>query len=342
MAQATDRALQDLQAEHAPQVEGNPTGKSTVERAFGMTKTIAAPILELTDRLAAAVPALKQTRLAQAAAHLLLTVILRAYLCGGRAARAACEQRGDISIETLSEAAQQQRQQARADEQSKRLLLTHIHGIYDINHPLQRFIRELKRYPLEVLHQAERAFRKQVHRADIKKRAAYFSAIVRSYYDDWQHQRKVEDINRRRQLHLRRQWRQQQAVLQQREEHPDRWLAESLEMLAVQATDDGSLLFGGTGAGIGGLRMSLSLLAQSHGDRTAVDIATGVYTAFRHQHLASLKPNTLKEIETILDREIDPISKRAQKLPCTPPIPASIFPVIGAIKRPPPPGRLRN
>ena len=38
MAAATKLAFDELQAEHAPQKEGDPTGKSTVERGFGSLK----------------------------------------------------------------------------------------------------------------------------------------------------------------------------------------------------------------------------------------------------------------------------------------------------------------
>lgn len=49
MAEATQRAMDALAVEHAPQKEGDPIGKSTVERAFGSVKSIARPMLAVTD-----------------------------------------------------------------------------------------------------------------------------------------------------------------------------------------------------------------------------------------------------------------------------------------------------
>jgi hypothetical protein len=58
MAAATKLAIDEWQAEHAPQKEGDPTGKSTVEKGFGSLKDVLSPLLSLTDSLAELVPAL--------------------------------------------------------------------------------------------------------------------------------------------------------------------------------------------------------------------------------------------------------------------------------------------
>jgi len=341
MAQATERALDALQVEHAPQVEGDPLGKATIERAFGVAKTIAAPILGLTNRLAQAIPALKQTRLAQAASRLLLTAILRAYIHGARAARTAVEQRSAVPIETLSQAATQHRQQARAEQHSKRLLLSDIHTLYDINRPLKPFIRSLKRYPLKVLQQAERAFRNQVHRDDIKNRAAYFAAIVRSLFEDWLKEQRAKELRRQHSQRQRQEFDQQQALHTRRHTHPDRWLAEALHALKDQATPSGSLLFGGAGAGIAWMHGALDLLVKRHGPTYASDIAIGVYSAFCRQHHEHMQPKTRAEIEAIFFKKLASIAGQ-DKRPCPPPKSPSILDLVGANERPSPPGRLRN
>jgi hypothetical protein len=89
MADATRAAIEALGAEHAPQKEGDPLGKATIERAFETVKQIAGPILQLTAGIADKIPKLNNTALAKAAATLLLTALLRAYQAGARAARRA-------------------------------------------------------------------------------------------------------------------------------------------------------------------------------------------------------------------------------------------------------------
>ena len=127
MAESTKDALALLEIEHAPQKEGDPQGKSTVERAFGSIKTFAGPLLELTNRIAVAVPQLAEPALAKAATTVLVTALLRAYQAGGRAARRASQQLGQLSEEQLVAAAAKAREAARALDRSARLFLAHVH-----------------------------------------------------------------------------------------------------------------------------------------------------------------------------------------------------------------------
>jgi hypothetical protein len=174
MAELTRAALDALGAEHAPQREGEPTDKATIERAFASLKSFARPLLEVSDRIARAVPALASAALAKAATTLLLTALLRAYQAGARAARRAGEQRAGISTEALARAAEQSRREAHAHDTSVRLLLEDIHAAYELDVPRGTFVRTHRRFPLEVLREAQRAFAAQAHRGDIKKRASYF------------------------------------------------------------------------------------------------------------------------------------------------------------------------
>ena len=179
MAKATMDAIEHLGAEHAPQREGDPLGKATVERAFGSVKSIAKPLLDMTDRIAHAIPSLQNTELAKAAVTLLITALLKAYQAGARAASRADEARAGVSTDELLDLAEQSREKARAEASSARLLLAAIHRDYNIEQPLNAFIRSMRRFPLPVLKDAERAFSMQVHRDDIRDRAAYFAAIAR-------------------------------------------------------------------------------------------------------------------------------------------------------------------
>ncbi len=189
MAKATRDALDRLGAEHAPQREGDPLGKSTVERGFGILKTIAAPLLALSDRVAKVVPALCSPELAKSLGHLLVAVLLRAYQAGGRAGRAAAEQRSGLDEDALVRAAARSREDAQAVENSKRLLLTHWHELYEFDAPVSNFVREFRRYPLPVLKQAEAQLRSQLHRDDIRSLSRYFGAIVRGASDQYRAER---------------------------------------------------------------------------------------------------------------------------------------------------------
>jgi hypothetical protein len=184
VAEFTRLALEAAHIELAPQREADPIGKSTVERAFGSLQTIINPILELTNRLAAVVPALANVDLARAVTKLLVTAVLRAYQAGSRAQERAATQRDGVSAATLAEAAKQVREDALATERSVRQFLEHVHAIYEVEGSAETFVRNLKRFPIEALHEAERAFRGQVHRGDIQKRSAYFAKLVRNANDE--------------------------------------------------------------------------------------------------------------------------------------------------------------
>jgi hypothetical protein len=83
---AAQRAYDAIGVEHAPQREGTPTEKATVERGFGTIKNALAPILTLLDHVAAAVPppSLQQPQLARHVATLLIATFLRVYAAGRR------------------------------------------------------------------------------------------------------------------------------------------------------------------------------------------------------------------------------------------------------------------
>jgi transposase InsO family protein len=70
LAEATRKPLEDIQVDHAPQREGDPLGKATIERAFGTVKTIAAPLFDLTGRLADKCPSLREPGFAKAFSQL--------------------------------------------------------------------------------------------------------------------------------------------------------------------------------------------------------------------------------------------------------------------------------
>jgi transposase InsO family protein len=277
MAHAARDALDELAADHAPQREGHPQGKATIERAFGSLKQIASPLLSVTNTLADTVASLRNVQLAKALTTVLLTALLRAYQAGARASQRAAEARAGLDEQALVRVAQQSRQQAHAEDRSARLLLTHIHTAYEIDTPKQTFIRTFRRFPLPVLRQAERAFGPQAHRGDIRYRTAYFAAIVRRLHDEHRRQQVREQRDRTTLEELKRREREHQDQLRCWQERPDVHLRAAIQALIDQVyLRTGELLFGGVGLGRVWLRQSLSRLARLHGPQRARHLATGI------------------------------------------------------------------
>lgn len=305
MATATRDALDELGAEHAPQKEGDPQGKATVERAFGTVKQIAGPLLDLTNRVAKAVPALRKPDVAKAVATLVLTALLKAYQAGARAARRADEQRAGICADELADLAEHSREKARAETRSVRLLLTAIHCDYHIDRPIAAFIRTMRRFPLPVLKEAERAFSLQVHRDDIRDRAAYFAAIARRCNDA--HQQKLAGQRRQKEENERRDCdrREVDAMYSAWQVDPATWLNDALGALAQQwIPDRGQLLAGGAGIGRIWLINSIDRLVELNGQVAAADIARGVLSRFESADTEHIGPDGLQTIAELLENHL--------------------------------------
>jgi hypothetical protein len=343
MAQATQEALEALGAEHAPQVEGAPTDKSTIERAFETVKSIAAPVLGLSDRLAQTLPALRNTRLAVGLTTLLVTALLKSYQAGARAQDRAHEARQGLLREDLLDAAEVHRERSRAEDRSRRLLLESIHDDYDIERPVQRFVRSLRRYPLVVLQHAERAFRTQVHRDDIRNRAAYFCAIVRNVHEEYRAERNRQRAEQEQRRRLQARADEDDAKLRARHESPSAWLGEALEALAAQWQPESStLLFGGVGLGRRWLLDALSLLRERHGPSATRDIADGVYEAFSTRHADRLGHAGLSAIRAVLDQHLPSRPQDEDQSHCLHDFAAAILSNTGPERRPDPEGALSN
>jgi hypothetical protein len=289
MAKATTEALEKLEVEHAPQKEADPTGKATVERAFGTLKWIAKPILELTNTISDKVSALHFAPLATAAATLLCPALLKAYQAGARAARRADQQRAGIDPEDLARVAQQSREDARAELRSHRQFLTAFHLAHAIKRPLNDFIRAHRRFPMTVLTQADKEFVQQAHRDDIRDRASYFTAIVLRCDEQY---RKEQARKRQGARAIRRTERDIAAAdAQQRA-----WDADPLA--AIRAALDGlrhwwipensALLFDGIGPPRGCLIRAIALLTQREGPDIAGHLAHGVFDDFRRCHAGDM------------------------------------------------------
>lgn len=342
MAEQTRAALRELEVDHAAQREGDPLGKSTVERAFRTMKSIAGPLLALTDRIAASIPALRDALLAKSITSLLFTALLRAYQHGARAARTAQAARGGIDPETLARLAQESRERARAVERSARLLLAHIHEIYQLKSSARTFINSLYRYPIEVLHEAERAFRTQVQRDDIRDRSSYFAALVRRFHDEWRTRKARASRERAEDLEASRQRAHEDAIRAVWHQDPAAWLRDALELLSLQwRPEQGCLLFQGEGLGLGWLRASLRRLVDRFGGAAAADIASGVLSGFLSAH-AELGPEGKSAIEALMGRHLPGPAARAHAPDLAAPQNPVKLRTAGRNQRPPLSTRLPN
>jgi hypothetical protein len=281
MAEATRKALDDLDAEHAPQREGTPTAKATIERAFHSIKTIAGPLLDISNRVAASFQSLKNPQLAKSATTLLLTALLRAYQAGARASCRADVQRSNVTSEDLDNVAQRARERARAEHISVRETLTRIHAAYDINTPLQKFIRAHRRYSPDVIREAEKLFAKQAHRDDIRNRSSYFAALLCTVNQPRAARRRqmTEQHERERSAERDRQACQNQDM--HFRDNPTAWLRDAFsKLLLFWLPERKDFLFGGIGPARAHLAGALTQLCALYDVPTVRDIANGVLADF--------------------------------------------------------------
>jgi len=343
MAAETIRALDELEVEHAPQREGDPRAKSTIERAFETVKVIAGPLLRITDRITSAVPALSDVSLAKAAVRLVITSMLRAYQSGARAAARAVEARGSIDPEELARRAAEHREQARATDRSARLLLGHIHDLYGLPRSRKTFVDSfLRRYPIEVLQQAERAFRSQVHRDDIRDRQSYFGALVRSFHEDHLHERRRLEREREQLQRLDEQRAQDEAREAARKDSPTAFLREALEAIAVMwRPERGALFSGGAGVGPSWLAKAIKALRELHGSVAAADVARGVFDEFTHDWHDRLGVLGLTAVEQILTAKLEQLEPSSNNESCRSIDASAMLENNGPKQRPPPSAALR-
>jgi hypothetical protein len=281
MAEKAREVYEQLQAEHAPQKEADPQGKATVERAFLTAKTILAPFFALTNNIAASVPAFADSKFSIAVTTLMMTMMLRAYQSGARAARRACEVRGDIDIQQLTRAAQQHRERARADDTSARHILSRVHTTLNIDGTLlTKFIRSFRHYPVPVLRAAETSFATQAHRSDIKNRTAYFARLCLICRDQFHQQQALQHQRDEALRRVQAQCHSDQAQRAAWMADPASWLRDAFEVLATQWQPDSStLLFGGAGVTVW-IHSAVDRLVELYGPQSATDMSLGVLHCF--------------------------------------------------------------
>jgi hypothetical protein len=283
-------------------------------------------------------PVLRDPALAKAAATLVLTALLRAYQHGARAARAAYVARGGVDPDTLYRLAGEARQKACSQEQSRRLLLAHIHSIYDLTGAERTFVNAFAKYPLSVLRDAERAFQTQVHREDIRDRKSYFGAIVRKAYEahrlaalrEARHQADAARLDRAQAEHDA-----QRAAFRN---DPSVWLRAAMDRLAAQWNPSTrALLFDGEGLGLGWVTAALRRLFDLHDPRVAGDLVAGTLHAFRLAYVDRLGPDGVAAIVALVERRHATL---APTLDVAAPARLGIMRPTGQKPRPPPSARL--
>jgi hypothetical protein len=314
MAQQTIEALEALEADHAPQREGEPLGKATIERAFGTVKRIAAPILSLTNRLAQAFPSFKDGALAKATVKLLLVALLKAYQAGARLAQSAAEKRQNIDEKTLHLVAEQSRNKARAENKSARLLLSHLHGCYGFEGSVNAFIRRFRHFPLEVLIEAERTYAPHAHRDDIRQRTAYFGAIVRRMADEHRQQCAHKERGRQALQRYQQYEKKYRAQLDAWAKDPCLQLIQALEALTAQVNvSTGELLFGGEGLGKLWLQQAMDRCAEAYGAAATLDMVSSIFISFERQYVEQIGKGAVRAIEVMINNKLADIIKRGTK-----------------------------
>ncbi|MGI8478952.1 MAG: hypothetical protein ACR2M2_03705 [Gaiellaceae bacterium] len=229
VAEAAKQAYDAIGVEHAPQREGTPTAKATVERGFGTVKNALAPLLDLLNQVAAAIPSLRQPDLARHVATLLVATFLRVYVAGRRHLGHPLDGKDPDVLRAIIE---EQRDKAHAENRSPRLFLEAIHAEYAMPGSCEAFVRAFRHYPLDDLHDAERRFRGYACRCQARVCDRYFAAVVRDAHergnarrsDDWKRRRVVGESRRARDVADER-----AADL---DKHPERRLHEGLDLLA--------------------------------------------------------------------------------------------------------------
>ncbi len=229
LAQAAREAYEQIGVEHLPQKEATPTEKATVERAFGCVKNALAPLLELTNRLADLVPALRNAELARAAGTLLCAVFLRVYLAGRRHLQHPLATHDPDALRAIIAA---QREAAHADLRSTRLFLEGIHAEYAMPGSKNAFVRAFSHYPLEDLREAERRFRRYACRCQTRLCDRYFAAVVRDVNQTGRARRATQQQRNRANNARRDEHEAARRDLEDLRHNPERALLEGLTLLA--------------------------------------------------------------------------------------------------------------
>lgn len=229
-------AYDAMHADHAPCAEGTPTQKAPIERSFGLVKRLLEPIAELTRKLAELVPALRRDDIARPVAALLLATYLRVFELGHRD-RAHPLEGADPQL--LRDIADEQREKARHETESKRLLLGEIYDGLGCTSPRNTFIRKFRHHELQDIQAAQRDLVNNWHcccRINSPERA--FAWQLWKAADYGRRQRAAAHARLREQARREQHDRADRAREVFLTQHPDELLRHGLQLVAVQCHTD--------------------------------------------------------------------------------------------------------
>lgn len=194
----------------------------------------------------------------------------------------------------------------------------------------------MREYPLEVLRDADRAFRGQAHRGDLRDPARYFAAIVRNVNEE---HRRTRARNRREASERNERKRRDAAIAAQHrawDADPVSWLRHGLDAIgAYWQPDRRRLLCGGIGPGSGATAGAIERLVEVHGAPAARDIAEGVFQGFATARSRILGEEGVAAVRSVLR------SKLCQHAASPAASPPDILAAAGFHRRSPPAVRLR-
>ena len=232
LADLSRAAYDAMHADHAPCAEGAPTQKAPIERSFGTVKRLLEPIAELTRKLVELVPSLRRDDIARPVAALLLATYLRVFELGHRDRTHPLE---GADPQLLRDIADEQREKARHEMDSKRLLLGHIFDALGCTGSRERFIRNLRDHHLEDIQAAQRDLAQnwwcccRVHSPD-----RYFAKVLWNAAIAGRERRERDRRRRAADAELLQRQRADVAGEAFLGEHPDELLRRGLDLVATQ------------------------------------------------------------------------------------------------------------
>ena len=236
LADLSRAAYDAMRADHAPCAEGAPTQKAPIERSFGVVKRLLEPIAELTRKLADLIPALHRDDVARPVAALLLATYLRVFEVGHRD-RAHPLEGADPQL--LRDIADEQREKARHEMDSKRLLLGHIFNALGCTGSRERFIRNLRDHHLEDIQAAQRDLAQNWWCCcRIHSPARYFAKVLWNAAIAGRERRERDHRRRAADAELLRGQRTDAAGETFLVQHPDELLRRGLNLVVTQCQTD--------------------------------------------------------------------------------------------------------
>ena len=279
LADLSRAAYDAMHADHAPCAEGAPTQKAPIERSFGTVKRLLEPIAELTRKLADLIPVLHRDDVARPVAALLLATYLRVFEVGHRD-RAHPLEGADPQL--LRDIADEQREKARHEMDSKRLLLGHIFDALGCTGSRERFIRNLRDHHLEDIQAAQRDLAQNWWCCcRIHSPSRYFAKVLWNAAIAGRERRERDRRRRAADAELLQRQRADLAGEAFLGQHPDELLRRGLDLVATQChTDVGrELLRARRGPGPTSVARAVELLRTVH-PAVHLDIVEAMWRAW--------------------------------------------------------------